>query len=64
MYHFVFPVVKAQAIPSGVHMPVARIEKLVRVAGKVSQAFAFVFCRMRMHKVHYYGQSFGMCFIN
>ena len=50
--HFVLAIVKAKAVPCRMFAAVAGIEKLVRVAGIVSQAFYLIFHGMAVNEVH------------
>ena len=52
VHHLVLSVVEAEAVPSRMLVSVARIEILVRVAGKIAQTFQLVLHGVRVHDVH------------
>ena len=64
MDDFVLSVVEAKAVPSRMFATVAGIEILVRVAGKVAQAFDLVLDGMALHQVHNDRNAMLVGFIN
>ena len=52
MEHVVFAVIEAQTVPSRVFVAVAFIEKLIRVARQIAQAFDFIFNGVAVNNIH------------
>ena len=50
--HLVLTVVEAETVPSRMFVTVARIEILVRIAGKIAKALNLVLHCMRMNDIH------------
>ena len=62
--YLVLAVVEAEAVPGRMLMTVARIEILVRIAGKITKAFQLVLHCMRVDDVHDDGNTVLMGSIN
>ena len=64
MYNLMLAIVKTERIPLVMLPSVARIEELVRVAAKVAQAFVLILHGMRLHQIHYHGDTVLVSLVN
>ena len=62
--HLVLTVVEAETVPSRMFVTVARIEILVRIAGKIAKALNLVLHCMRMNDIHDNSNTILMSRIN
>ena len=60
MDDIILTIVKAQAIPGRMLMAVTRIEKLVRITGKITQALDLILHGMRVDDIHNDGNALLM----